>query len=66
MWINFEQAPSYPPIWQDADSYSGFEDPLWGPVPTWLFISKVLEKKEENGVLNKKWPPLSTNPILIH
>ena len=66
MWINFEQAPSYPPIWQDADSYSGFEDPLWRPVPTWLFISKVLEKKEENVVFNRNRLALSTNLNLIH
>jgi len=65
MWINFEQAPSYPPIWQDADSYSGFEDPLWRPVPTWLFISKVLEKKEENAVFHKLARCLPTTTNLI-
>ena len=35
-------------------------------LPTWLYFSKVVEKKEENVVFNRSHAALSTNPILIH
>jgi hypothetical protein len=48
------------------ESYSGFGSMTVKHLPTCLCFSKVVEKKEENVVFNRKRAALSTNPILIH
>jgi hypothetical protein len=66
MWIVLEQAISYPPTSVKRTSYSCWRSMAVSHFRTWLLFWKVVEKKEENAVINKKWVALSINPILIH
>ncbi len=66
MWMISEQVPSYPLVVSVSKSYSDFRCMAVRYFHTCLFFSKVIEKKEENVVINKKWVALSINPILIH
>jgi hypothetical protein len=66
MWMIDEQAPSYSQTLVKVSSYSGLKGMAVRYFHTWLFFSKVVEKKEENAVINKNRVALSINPILIH
>jgi hypothetical protein len=66
MWMIAEQAPSYSQTSVKGTSYSGLRSMAVRYFHTWLFFSKVVEKKEENAVINKNRVALSINPILIH
>jgi hypothetical protein len=66
MWIVLEQAVGYPLPGVKRTSYSCWRSMAVRHFRTWLLFSKVIEKKEENAVINKKWVALSINPILIH
>jgi hypothetical protein len=66
MWIFLEQTLGYPLDAFGITSYSVLRSSLVRYFLTGVFFSKVVEKKEENAVINRHGVTLSINPILIH
>jgi hypothetical protein len=66
MWIVSEQPICYPLKPVKSASCSCWCDTAVRYLHTWLLFSKVVEKKEENAVINRNRVFLSINPILIH
>jgi hypothetical protein len=66
MWIVSEQPITYPLMPVKSASCSCWHDTAVRYFHTWLLFSKVVEKKEENAVINRNRVFLSINPILIH